>query len=431
MYLPNTDLQVKEMLEALGLKNLDDLYAGLPEGLKIGKLDLPPSMGEQGIMNTFSDLAGKNKVYRTIFRGAGAYNHYIPAVVPEMANKERFKTGYTPYQPEVSQGILQAIFEFQSMISGLMGMSAANASIYDGASSTAEAFTMCRDNKRNKVILPTNVNPLVRQTVATYAWAADAVSAEIPHKDGLVDVDALAASIDEKTAAVVVQQPNYFGLLEDVEAIAEVVKAKKAKLIVYSYPIAAAIVKSPGECGADIAVGEGQPLGIPLSFGGPYLGFLACTDKMLRRIPGRVAGETVDDQGRRAFVLTLQAREQHIRRETATSNICSNQALCALTAACYLAAMGPVGLAEVAEQTYSKAHYLQEKLASIGHVPLYTGEFFHEFVTKTPNAHEVVKKLAENGILGGLPLDDDHILWCATEQNSVRDVDDMISVLRS
>ncbi|MCL2618878.1 MAG: aminomethyl-transferring glycine dehydrogenase subunit GcvPA [Defluviitaleaceae bacterium] len=432
-YLLNTESQQREMLAALGLSSLNELHRDLPESLILrGGPDIPGGAGEQAILESFEEMAAKNTVYPVIFRGAGAYKHYIPAIVPEMVNKERFKTGYTPYQAEVSQGTLQSIFEFQTMICELTGMDISNASMYDAASAAAEAVAMCKDKKRKSALVSQSVNPRVIDTIKTYSWASDAAVDLVPTTGGLTDMDALAQKITDDTASVTIQQPNFFGLFEDVRAIAELVHGRGAKLIVSVNPIAASVLSAPGECGADIVVGEGQPLGIPLSFGGPYVGFIAAKADLSRRIPGRIAGETTDAQGRRAFVLTLQAREQHIRRETASSNICSNQALMAMTASVYMACLGPGGMQEAAKQSYSKAHYLSEQLGKIPGFGLrYDAEFFHEFVTECPvDAAKLMLHLGRNGILGGLPLEGGGVLWCATEMNSRKDMDRLVSLCR-
>jgi glycine dehydrogenase subunit 1 len=309
------------------------------------------------------------------------------------------------------------------MICELTGMDVANASVYDGATAVAEAAAMCRERRRTKILLSGALSPDVIETVRTYCWAADAECEILPVKDGATDLGALEKLLDETTAGVVLAQPNYFGRLEETQKAGEIIHAAGAKYILSVNPIAAALLKTPAECGADIAVGEGQPLGMPLSFGGPYLGFMAATSAMMRRLPGRIVGQTVDSEGNRAFVLTLQAREQHIRREKASSNICSNQALCAMTAAVYMAAMGPSGLQEAARQSMAKAHYLARRLESVGFARVHKGEFFHEFVTSCPaEPAAVLGKLEENGILGGL-LVKEGILWCATECNTKEEID--------
>ena len=431
-YLLNTEKQVKEMLDAIGLKDMKEMYSYLPQELIINQLNIPEALGEIDILRQFETWGAANKVFPSIFRGAGAYRHYIPAVVPEMANKERFKTAYTPYQAEVSQGTLQNIFEFQTMICELTGMDVSNASVYDVAAAAGEAANMCRDRKKQRVYISGGVNPRTANTVKTYSWSFNSPVEELPQAaNGLVDIDAIKNIEHADTAAIIVQQPNYFGLIEDVAAITEAAHAKGIKVIVSVNPIAAAVLPTAGECGADVAIGEGQPLGIPLGFGGPYLGFMSCTKAMMRAIPGRIVGETVDEQGNRAYVLTLQAREQHIRRETAGSNLCSNQALCAITASAYMASMGPQGMEEVAMQCYNKAHYLQTELEKAGFAPVYKEDFFHEFVTTSPVAVDKLSAhLEANGVLGGLPIDGDKILWCATEMNTKKDIDRLVALCK-
>ena len=431
-YLLNTEKQVKEMLEAINLKDMKELYSYLPQELIIESLEIPHALGEIDVLRQFEAWGAANKVFPSIFRGAGSYRHYIPAVVPEMANKERFKTAYTPYQAEVSQGTLQSIFEFQTMICELTGMDVSNASVYDVASAAGEAANMCRDRKKQRVYITGGVNPRTANTVKTYSWSFNSPVEELPqNSSGLVDIEAIKNIEHTDTAAIIIQQPNYFGLIEDVAAITEAAHSKGIKVIVSVNPIAAAVLPTAGECGADVAIGEGQPLGIPLGFGGPYLGFMSCTKAMMRAIPGRIVGETKDDQGRRAYVLTLQAREQHIRRETAGSNLCSNQALCAITAAAYMSSMGSQGMTEVAMQCYNKAHYLQSELEKIGFAPKYTVDFFHEFVTKCPvDIDKLNLHLESKGILGGLPLDCGCILWCATEMNTKKDIDALIAACK-
>lgn len=429
-YLLNTDEQRKEMLDTIGLESLDDLYANAPSHLLIKNgLNIPAGKSELEVRKEVQAIATKNKVFSSVFRGAGAYCHYIPSIVNTVVSKETFVTAYTPYQAEISQGILQSIFEYQTMICELTDMDASNASVYDGAAAAAEAVSMCRERKRTKALVSAAAHPETIEVIRTYCWSADAEMELIPVKDGVTDLTALDSMLDETVACVYIAQPNYFGLIEAAEKAAEIAHSKKAKYIMGVNPIAAAIVKTPGECGADIAVGDGQPLGMPLSFGGPYLGFMASTKAMTRKLPGRIVGETTDSEGNRAYVLTLQAREQHIRREKASSNICSNQALCAMTAAVYMAAMGPGGLREVAVQSMSKAHYLAGELEKIGFKRIYNTEFFHEFVTECPievdklNAH-----LEAHDILGGLPIEEG-ILWCATEMNSKEEIDNLVQLI--
>ncbi len=423
-YLPNTKQEQQEMLREIGFESFDALFAHIPEEVKLKTLKLPSGVSEMEAIDEMETVAGKNRVFRHIFRGAGAYNHYIPAIVGSVVNKEEFVTAYTPYQAEISQGILQSIFEYQTMICELTGMDASNASVYDGATAAAEAAAMCRERKRSVVYLSGTTNPQVISVVETYCYASNTKVVIIPEKDGVTDQDALKASLDDAAACFYVQQPNYYGNFEDADALGEITHAAGAKFIMGCNPIALAVMKTPAECGADIAVGEGQPLGLGLSFGGPYLGFMAATEKMTRKLPGRIVGETVDRDGKRAYVLTLQAREQHIRREKASSNICSNQALCALTAGVYMAAMGEDGMKKTASLCCSKAHYLQKELEKAGLTLKYDRPFFHEFVTTSQiKAEKLLAALEEKGILGGLPIGEYEILWCATEKNTKAEMD--------
>ena len=430
-YVPSTAQQRQEMLKAVGLNAIEDLYAVVPPEMRIDGKPAEPGMSELEVSAALKAMAAKNHVFSSIFRGAGAYNHYIPSIVKRVTSKEEFVTAYTPYQAEISQGILQSIFEYQTMICELTGMDVSNASVYDGASAAAEAAAMCRDRKRSRMLVSAAANPMVIQTIKTYAWGAGDEVVEIPVKDGKTDVEALKAMLTDTDAGVYIQQPNYFGVIEDAEAVAEATHAAGAKLVMGINPIAAVMLKTPREVGADIAVGEGQPLGMPLNFGGPYLGFMATSGSMERKLPGRIVGETVDGKGNRCYVLTLQAREQHIRREKASSNICSNQALCAMTAAVYMAAMGPSGMREVANQCYSKAHYLAAELGKIpGFQLVNNAEFFHEFVMTTPvDAGDLLAKLEQSDILGGLAVEGG-ILWCATEMNSKADIDKLIEKVK-
>lgn len=431
-YLPSTESQRKEMLAAIGLGSTDALYAAVPSELILkNSPGIPDGKSEMEVSRLMGRTAAKNTIFSSVFRGAGAYRHYIPAIVSAVVGKESFVTAYTSYQPEISQGVLQSIFEYQTMICELTGMEASNASVYDGASAAAEAVAMCRDRKRTKVLVSAAAHPDVIETIKTYGWSAGYPVVLIPAKDGATDLSALEAMLDDETACVYLAQPNFFGIIENAERAGELTHEKGAKFIMGVNPIAAALLKTAAECGADVAVGEGQPLGIPLSFGGPYLGFMAATSAMARKLPGRIAGETTDSDGNRAFVLTLQAREQHIRREKASSNICSNQALCAMAAAAYMAAMGPQGMRQAAVQSMSKAHYLASELSKLDGLALkFSGEFFHEFVTERPgNTDKLLAYLEEYGILGGLPVEGG-ILWCATEMNSKEDIDRMVKLIK-
>lgn len=418
-YLPNTKQEQQAMLEAIGFDSFDGLFAQIPEAVRQKELNLPPGISEMEAMAEMERIAEKNKVFRQIFRGAGAYDHYIPAIVGSVTGKEEFVTAYTPYQAEISQGLLQSIFEYQTMICELTGMDVSNASVYDGATAAAEAAAMCRERKRQVVLVSGAADPQVIRVIKTYCYGSGAKMRIVPEKDGTVDEEALRDALGEDSACFYLQQPNFYGILEDAEKLGEIVHEAGAKYIMGCNPIALALMKTPAECGADVAVGEGQPLGLGLSFGGPYLGFMAATAKMGRKLPGRIVGETVDRDGKRAYVLTLQAREQHIRREKAGSNICSNQALCALTAGVYMAAMGEEGMRQAAELCLSKAHYLKDCLEQAGLKQKYDKPFFHEFVTVCETeAEEILEALEKRGILGGLPLNSHEILWCATEKNT-------------
>ena len=432
-YVPSTAQERQEMLASIGLCSIDELFSHIPDSLKRkGELNLPSGKSELEVCRTMEHIAAQNIVFDSIFRGAGAYDHYIPAIVKSVTGKEEFVTAYTPYQAEISQGVLQSIFEYQTMICELTGMDVSNASVYDGATAAAEAVNMCCERSRNVVFCSAAAHPDTIEVVKTYCWASGHEFVLVPAKDGKTDWNSIVPQLDKKTSACLyIQSPNFFGQIEDVQQAAEAVHAVGAKLIIGCNPIALGLYKTPAELGADIAVGEGQPLGMPLSFGGPYLGFMATTKAMMRKLPGRIVGETTDVDGKRAFVLTLQAREQHIRREKASSNICSNQALCAMTAAVYLAAVGPEGLKQVANLCYQKAHYLMQKLTAIPGITLrYQGPFFHEFVTDQGDANRILLKLEQEGILGGLPLSDGGILWCATEKNSKEDIDRMVGIIR-
>lgn len=421
------------MLESIGLSSIDQLFSHIPDELKLkGELNLPSGMSELEVSSAMKKIAAKNVVFDSIFRGAGAYDHYIPSIVKSVTGKEEFLTAYTPYQAEISQGVLQSIFEYQTMICELTGMDVSNASVYDGATAAAEAVNMCCERSRKVVFCSAAAHPDTIAVVKTYCWAAGHELVLLPVKDGKTDLDAMASQLDKKTSACLyLQSPNFFGQLEEMEKAAEMIHSVGAKLIAGCNPIALGLLKTPAEQGADIAVGEGQPLGMPLSFGGPYLGFMAATQAMMRKLPGRIVGETVDVDGKRAFVLTLQAREQHIRREKASSNICSNQALCALTASVYLATVGPDGLKQAASLCYQKAHYLAQQLCSIPGVSLrYSGTFFHEFVTDQKDSDKLLSALEQQGILGGYPLADGGILWCATEKNTKEEMDRVVEIIR-
>lgn len=434
-YVPSTPAQRREMLEAVGCASMEDLFSHLPQQVLLDRpLNLPSGLSELEVRRIMEKMAARNTVFSSVLRGAGAYRHYIPAIVKQVVSKEEFVTAYTPYQAEISQGVLQSIFEYQTMICELTGMDVSNASVYDGATAAAEAVAMCRDRKRTKALISAAAHPDLIQTVKTYCEGSGTPVEIIPIREGKTDLDKLSSLLDDSVCCVLLQQPNYFGLLEDAEAAGKAAHAAGAKYIMSCNPISLGLLKTPAECGADIAVGDGQPLGLSISFGGPYLGFMACTNALLRKIPGRIVGETTDVDGKRAFVLTLQAREQHIRREKASSNICSNQALCALTASVYLSAMGAEGLRKAAEQSFAKAHYFAEKMSEIPGCQLrFSGEFFHEFVAQCPDIPKVMDALEQHGILGGLPLEDDLsgcVLWCATEQNSKEEIDQAVAIMK-
>ena len=430
-YVPSTPAERQEMLNAIGLSDYQQLYRDVPESMYLDHpLNIPAGMSELEVGKAVSAMAAKNRVFPVILRGAGAYDHYIPSIVKYIPAKEEFLTAYTPYQAEISQGILQSIFEYQTMICELTGMDVSNASVYDGATAAAEAAAMCRDRKRRVTLISAAAHPDTINTVRTYCFGTNDELRVVPAKDGKTDLEALKQMLTDDVASVYIQQPNFNGLFEDAEAIGQASHAAGAMFVMGCNPIALAIMKTPAECGADVAVGEAQPLGLPLGYGGPYLGFMATTTKHMRKLPGRIVGQTVDDKGQTAYVLALQAREQHIRREKASSNICSNEALCALTASVYMAAMGPDGMAEAATQSMSKAHYLAKGLCSIPGISMkYDGAYFHEFVVEMPKADEALKALEDAGILGGLPVESG-VLWCATEKASKADLDRAIAIVK-
>ena len=429
-FIVNTKKEQEEMLRAIG-KSFEDLFASVPREVRLQALHLPQGMSEMEAIRHMSALAEENRVYREIFRGAGAYHHYIPAVVKRITGREEFLTAYTPYQAELSQGILQSIFEYQTMIAELTGMDCANASVYDGATAAAEATQMCIERGRGVIFVSATTHPSVQSVIRTYAFGADTEVRVIPEKDGTTDLQALREALGQDSACLYVQQPNFYGVIEDLHAVEEIVHGAGARLIVGCNPVSLALLETPGEAGADIAVGEGQPLGLPLSFGGPYLGFMATTQKMMRKLPGRIVGQTKDAEGRTAYVLTLQAREQHIRREKAGSNICSNEALCALTAAVYLATMGAQGLQGVASRCVSGARFLEEALTKAGLRSCHAGAHFHEFVTTSDiPAKRILAALADKGILGGYPLDEHRILWCVTEMNTKKAMEETAAIVK-
>ncbi|MCF0107132.1 MAG: aminomethyl-transferring glycine dehydrogenase subunit GcvPA [Holdemanella sp.] len=430
-YIPNTQEDIKRMLDTMGISSVDELFVDVPESLRMGELNLESGKSELEVRTIIEELALKNKQYRTVFRGAGSYDHYIPSIVKTITTKEEFVTAYTPYQAEISQGVLQSIFEYQTMICELTGMDVSNASVYDGAVAAAEAVMMTQERKRTRVVVTDTVDPQVLTVVKTYCDGRSIPVCVVKSSNGRTDIEAIKEALGTDSACLLFQQPNYYGIIEDGEALVSLAHETGAKAIMSVNPISMGLLKTPGECGADIAVGEGQPLGMPMAFGGPYLGFMASTKKMMRKLPGRIVGQTEDAKGNRAFVLTLQAREQHIRREKASSNVCSNEALCAMTAAVFMASVGPEGLASMAKSCFNKAHYAMSKLAEIPGVSLvYNEEFFHEFLMTCPVDPACINKaLAENGILGGLPVDG-KILWCVTEKQSKAQIDKMVSIVQ-
>lgn len=429
-YIPSTYEERLEMLKEIGLASEDDLFAALPESIRISGLNLPEGLSEVEVGKRIKAMGEKNKVFKTIFRGAGAYNHYIPAIVKTVTGKEEFLTAYTPYQAEISQGVLQSIFEYQTQICELTGMDVSNASVYDGAVAAAEAVFMCQERKRKGVVVAGTVNPQVLQVIETYCESRDVEVTLVEADNYSINPEQLKEALKEDTAAVYIESPNYYGVLEDMDALISEAHEIGAKVIMGVNPTSLGLLKTPGEYGADIAVGEGQPLGLPIAFGGPYLGFMACKQDMMRKLPGRIVGETEDHDGRRAFVLTLQAREQHIRREKASSNICSNEALCAMTASVYMAAMGPEGLNKVATACTSNAHYLAKRLEELGFKLKTEKPFFHEFLTETPiDSMALELHLASKGILSGLPLDG-NILWCCTELTGKEEIDELIEAIK-
>jgi glycine dehydrogenase subunit 1 len=433
-YLPNTEADRKKMLDALGVSSVEALFEDIPKEVRQKAVGgLPGPLSEDELVRHLTDLSERNcHLGQCVsFLGAGIYDHFIPSVVDAVASRGEFYTAYTPYQPEISQGTLTAIFEYQSMICELTGMHVSNASMYDGASALAEAaFMACGATKRDKVLVAKTVHPEYREVTRTYTRFRGVSVEEIGHNQGVLDLDDLASKLDDSVAAVLVQSPNFLGGIEDVKQLAEMAHQKGAMLVVSVDPISLSLFEPPGKLGADIVTGEGQALGNPTSFGGPHFGFMAATKKLLRKMPGRIVGQTQDLEGRRGFVLTLQAREQHIRREKATSNICTNQALCALMGAVYMATMGKEGLKEVARLCYDKAHYAMEKLLEHGFSRVLNGPFFKEFVVSAPEPVESINaRLLKEGFVGGYDLSKDYPeiekgwLVAVTERRSREEID--------
>lgn len=440
-YIPATPEEQKEMLKVMGFNSLDQLFSDIPDQVKMTRpLNLPTPLDEISLSKTLQELSKKNtNLEESIcFLGAGAYDHYVPSVVKHLISRSEFYTAYTPYQAEISQGTLQAIFEYQTLICQLTAMEVSNASMYDGATAVTEAALMAIDTvKKQEIIISTTVHPEYREVLKTYAKALKIQVTEISFQNGVTNLEELATKVTGETAGVIIQSPNFFGCLEDIRAVEEIVHKTKALLIACVDPLSLGILESPGALGADLVVGEAQSLGNCLSFGGPYLGFLACTDKLKRRLPGRVVGQTKDTKGRRGFVLTLQSREQHIRRAKATSNICSNQALNALAATIYLSYLGKEGLKKIAQLCLQKAHYLAREIQKLpGYSLAFNAPFFKEFTIQcVKEPEELNKALLEESIIGGYALrkayPDLHNGWllAVTEKRSKVELDYLVERL--
>jgi glycine dehydrogenase subunit 1 len=432
-FIANTEEQRQEMLEAIGLATVDELFRAIPPELRCGEPRLPEGLSEQEARRRLAELADQNRTDMISFLGGGIYDHFIPSAVEAIVYRSEFYTSYTPYQPEISQGTLQAIFEFQSAICRLTDMEVANASLYDGGTALYEAMMMAlRVTRRNKVIVDDSVSPIYRTIIRSYTRNLGIELVETPSRRGAPDRDLIASMIDDKTAAVIVQTPTFFGRIDDVSDLSEMAHARGALLVASVYPIALGILKTPRAMGADIVTGEGQSLGLPISFGGPYLGFMATRKKHVRKMPGRIAGRAHDAEGREGFVLTLQAREQHIRREKATSNICTNQGLCALTAVAYLTMLGKQGLPELARTCADKAYYAQQRLLQVPGVNLkFPGAwYFNEFVLELPlPVDRVIRQLFQRNIAAGFPLVrywpemDRSLMVAVTEKRTRQEID--------
>lgn len=441
-YIPNTLKDEEKMFNTLGISSIEELFADIPEELRLRRpLNIGDSLSEIEIAKHIKKIANKNKSIDELicFLGAGAYDHYIPSIIKHITSRSEFYTAYTPYQPEISQGTLQVIFEYQTMIANLTGMNVSNASMYDGATAATEAAIIATENtKRKSIVVSKTVHPETRKIIKTYMKFRGIEVAEVDMDNGATDIEKLRAAVNSTTAGVIVQNPNFFGIIENVEEVEKIAHGNKAMLIMSVDPISLSVLKTPGEYGADIAVGEGQSLGNSLNFGGPYLGFMATTTKLMRKIPGRIVGQTEDINGQRAYVLTLQAREQHIRREKATSNICSNQAINALTAVIYLTAMGKQGLKEVANQCIKKSHYAFNELTKCGkyEATFKNQPFFKEFAIKSGiQGKDLNEKLLDKGILGGYELGKDYeeygnnTLFCVTEKRTKEEIDYLVNVM--
>ena len=432
-YFPHTEQDINDMLARVGAKSLDDLYADVPEEIRFkGDYDLPEAMSEIEIRKFFDGLC-RNDKQLTCFAGAGVYDHYTPSIIPYIVERSEFLTSYTPYQAEISQGTLHYIFEYQTMMARLTGMDISNASMYDGTTATAEAVMMAAaaTKKADTVLVSETVDPKTVEVIKTYAHFQGIGIEIIKHDNGATDNNGIKDRLGKGgVAGVVVQQPNRYGIIEDYDGLADACHGNKALFIINSVAADLALLKTPGEWGADIAVGDGQSLGLPISFGGPYVGYLCCTEKLMRKMPGRIVGQTSDNRGNRAFVLTLQAREQHIRRQKATSNICSNESLMALYATIYMSVMGKQGLKEAARLSYAGAHYLCDKLIATGRFRLsYDRPFFNEFCVKYDgDVDELRKRLEAEGILGGVKTGDDEIMFAVTERRTKDEIDKLVEL---
>ncbi|MCH8299330.1 MAG: aminomethyl-transferring glycine dehydrogenase subunit GcvPA [Candidatus Marinimicrobia bacterium] len=439
--IPNTDEDRKEMLSAIGVESFEDLLSNVPaEFLEVDFEEIGEGLSEYEVMKLLGDLASRNvhSGEAISFLGGGSYDHFVPSIIGEIISRSEYLTAYTPYQPEVAQGTLQAIFEYQSMICALTGMDVANASMYDGASALAEAGLLAvNQKKRNRLVIASTVNPAHRAVVKTYLQGADVELITVPQSDGLTDLKTLSDLVDSDTAGLLLQTPNFFGCIEDADEMAKIAHDNDALFIVSADPISLGILKKPGESGADIVVGEGQSLGSPTQFGGPYLGIFAAKMELVRRMPGRIAGQTWDVDGKRGFVLTLQTREQHIRRERATSNICTNQGIVMLSAAIYMALMGKEGISKVAELSTRKSHYLAEQINGLkGYELMFSAPFFKEFVVKTPVAPaKLIESLLDEKIFAGIDLSsydyglENCMLVCVTEKRTKEEMDKFVNSL--
>lgn len=432
-FFPHTEKDIQEMLDTIGVKSLDELFSDIPEHVRLRKdYDLPESKSELEIRKHFEDLSKKNEVL-TVFAGGGVYDHYTPSVVPSIVSRSEYLTSYTPYQAEISQGTLHYIFEFQSMMTALTGMDISNASMYDSSTATAEAMLMAIGNskKANTLLISDTVNPRIINVVKTYAYFQGIDIVVVPSENGVTSKEALKELFAKGgVAGFVAQQPNKFGVVEDMTGVADLCHENKALFVMNCNALSLALLKTPKEWGADIAVGDVQTMGLPMSFGGPYAGYMCCTEKLMRKIPGRIVGKTIDENGQRVFALTLQAREQHIRRQKATSNICSNQSLMALFATIYMSVMGKEGVREAAQMSMDGAHYLCDELLKTGKFTLtYQAPFFNEFcVTYQGDVDALQKRLLENGFLGGIKVDNDKILFAVTEKRTKEEIDQLVSL---